>query len=181
MGSPRLILDARAIDRCLRRMASELIDQCPKDVPLALVGIRKGGLPLAERLAALVASMGEPRPELGAIDITLYRDDLLTGLERPTLGETELPFDLGASGIFLVDDVLFTGRTVRAALDAVHDYGRPRFIRLAVLIDRGHRELPIQADVVGRKIVTDLQDQVTVTAGAEPSREDHVTVEDRRR
>ena len=99
------------------------------------------------------------------MDITLYRDDLYTGLEKPALGVTELPFDMEGTGIVLVDDVLFTGRTVRAALDAFHDYGRPRWIRLAVLVDRGHRELPILADVVGRRIETSLSDKVRVEIG----------------
>jgi pyrimidine operon attenuation protein/uracil phosphoribosyltransferase len=176
----RVILDARGVERCLRRMASELVDSCARDVPLALVGIRTGGLPLAVRLADLIEAMGEARPRVGAVDITLYRDDLVTGLERPTLGETELPFDLDGTGIFLVDDVLFTGRTVRAALDAVHDFGRPRFLRLAVLIDRGHRELPIQPDVVGRRVATEFQDRVVVDARATPSPDDRVTVGARR-
>ncbi|HCP48515.1 MAG TPA: bifunctional pyr operon transcriptional regulator/uracil phosphoribosyltransferase, partial [Deltaproteobacteria bacterium] len=104
-------------------------------------------------------------------DITLYRDDLYTGLEKPSFGETSLPFNMAGTGIVLVDDVLFTGRTIRAALGVIHDFGRPRWIRLAVAVDRGHRELPIQADYVGRKVETNLSDRVSVAAGdkADPS------------
>ena len=180
MSEGRTLLDATSVQRCLRRMANEIVEKSPRDVPLALVGIRKGGVALARRLAVLIAGLEGREPEVGAVDITLYRDDLYTGLERPTLGETELPFDLEASGILLVDDVLFTGRTVRAALDAVHDYGRPRYIKLAVLVDRGHRELPIQADFVGKKVETALFDRITVVASELPSPTDHVMIEPRR-
>jgi pyrimidine operon attenuation protein/uracil phosphoribosyltransferase len=158
-------------------MASEIIDATEDGDRIALVGIRSGGVPLAHRLGALIHEAESDRPEVGAIDITLYRDDLYTGLEKPTLGVTELPFDLEGTGIVLVDDVLFTGRTVRAALDAVHDYGRPRWIRLAVLVDRGHRQLPIQADVVGRRVETALADKVVVEVSPEPSKTDSVRVE----
>ncbi len=160
--APRPILDDKSVSRCLRRMASEILDGLEEGEAVALVGIRAGGVPIAHRLAGLMAAAEGPRPEVGAVDITLYRDDLYTGLEKPTLGATELPFDLEGTGIVLVDDVLFTGRTVRAALDVVHDFGRPRWIRLAVLVDRGHRELPIQADVVGRRVETELSDRVVV-------------------
>ena len=162
---PRPILDSKSVDRCLRRMASEIMDGLRDGEAVALVGIRAGGVPVARRLADLISSAEGRRPEVGAVDITLYRDDLYTGLEKPALGVTELPFDMEGTGIVLVDDVLFTGRTVRAALDAFHDYGRPRWIRLAVLVDRGHRELPIQADVVGRRIETSLSDKVRVEIG----------------
>ena len=173
----RTVLDADGIRRCLRRLASEITDGTEQGVPLALVGIRKGGVPLAERLADLIAQDEGTRPEVGAIDITLYRDDLYTGLEAPVFGQTELPFDIGGTGIVLVDDVLFTGRTVRAALGVVHDYGRPRWIKLAVLIDRGHRELPIQADFTGRVVESNREDLVTVNAGAVPEASDHVTLQ----
>ncbi len=164
---PRPILDDKSVSRCLRRMASEIVDATDEGDTIALVGIRSGGVPIAHRLADLIAAAEGSRPEVGAVDITLYRDDLYTGLEKPALGVTELPFDLEGTGIVLVDDVLFTGRTVRAALDVVHDYGRPRWIRLAVLVDRGHRELPIQADVVGRRIETELSDRVVVEVTGE--------------
>jgi pyrimidine operon attenuation protein/uracil phosphoribosyltransferase len=128
----------------------------------ALVGIRTGGLVLADRLSDAVVAAGLPRPLRGDVDITLYRDDLYTGLERPVMGHTELPFEVTGTGIVLVDDVLFTGRTVRAALGEISDFGRPAFVRLAVLVDRGHRELPITADFVGHRVETTLRDRVDV-------------------
>ncbi len=128
----------------------------------ALVGIRAGGVPLAEALAAAVKARSGRRPLRGDVDITLYRDDLYTGLEKPVLGDTDLPFEVSGCGIVLVDDVLFTGRTVRAAMGEVWDFGRPAFIRLAVLVDRGHRELPIAPDFTGMTIATALTDKVIV-------------------
>jgi len=144
---------------------------------LALVGIRRGGVPLANRLADLIEESEGARPRLGAIDITLYRDDLYTGLEKPSFGETSLPFNMAGTGIVLVDDVLFTGRTIRAALGVIHDFGRPRWIRLAVVVDRGHRELPIQADYVGRTVETELSDRVSVVAGDEAGGDDAVFID----
>jgi pyrimidine operon attenuation protein/uracil phosphoribosyltransferase len=128
----------------------------------ALVGIRDGGVPLADALAEAVERRTGRRPARGDVDITLYRDDLYTGLEKPVLGDTELEFEVNGCGIVLVDDVLFTGRTVRAAMGEVWDYGRPAFIRLLVLVDRGHRELPIAADYCAMKVDAALGDRVTV-------------------
>lgn len=128
----------------------------------ALVGIRAGGVPLAERIASRVRATTGSRPLRGDVDITLYRDDLYTGLEKPVLGDTDLPFEVSGCGIVLVDDVLFTGRTIRAAMGEVWDFGRPAFIRLAVLVDRGHRELPIAPDFVGLTLETELADKVVV-------------------
>jgi len=173
----RSVLEADGVRRCLRRLASEIVDGTEQGVPLALVGLRRGGVPLAERLANLIEDAEGVRPQVGAIDITLYRDDLYTGLEAPVFGQTELPFDIEGTGIVIVDDVLFTGRTTRAALGVVHDYGRPRWIKLAVLIDRGHRELPIQADFTGRVVESAREDRVTVVAGESPSSNDCVTLE----
>ena len=127
-----------------------------------MVGIRTGGLILAERLQRLLAPGTSVEPPLGAVDIALYRDDIFQGLPRPQVGPTELPFALPGRTVILVDDVLFTGRTVRAALDALIDYGRPRSVQLAVLVDRGHRELPIQADYVGLRVETTRQESVRV-------------------
>ena len=128
----------------------------------ALVGIRAGGVPLAQRLAERVRATTTARPLRGDVDITLYRDDLYTGLEKPVLGDTDLPFEVSGCGIVLVDDVLFTGRTVRAAMGEVWDFGRPAFIRLAVLVDRGHRELPIAPDFAAIRLETRLEDKVVV-------------------
>lgn len=171
-----VVLDAAGLQRTLHRLASEIVEGCAEDGVdrFALIGIRRGGVPLAERLATLIEASEGTRPETGALDITLYRDDLYTGLESPTFGATELPADLNGVGIVLVDDVLFTGRTIRAALGVVHDYGRPPWIKLAVLVDRGHRELPIQADFTGGVIPTDRQARIDVRAGVEASDDDGV-------
>ncbi len=176
LSASQQILDGNGVRRCLRRMASEIVDVCPSDVPISLVGIRRGGVPLAERLADLIAEAEGARPSVGAIDITLYRDDLYTGLESPTFGETELPGDMEGTGIVLVDDVLYTGRTVRAAMGVVHDYGRPRWIKLAVLVDRGWRELPIQADFVGRTIKSERSDRIEVEAADSAGQSDRVVL-----
>jgi pyrimidine operon attenuation protein/uracil phosphoribosyltransferase len=158
----RTLADEAAVARILRRMAHEIVEKNGGVAGLALVGIRTGGLHVAERLAALIAQAEGTRPPLGAIDITLYRDDVFRGLPRPEVGPTELPFALGGVTVVLVDDVLYTGRTVRAALDALMDYGRPRAVHLAVLIDRGLRELPIRADYVGLSAETAPDESVKV-------------------
>ena len=158
----RELLDDAGIARTLRRMAHEIVERHPGGADLALVGIRTGGLVLAERLVELLRSVEDSRVPLGAIDITLYRDDVFQGLPRPEVGPTELPFELSGKTIVLVDDVLYTGRTIRAALDALVDYGRPRAVELACLIDRGHRELPIQADYVGLRVTTTRDESVRV-------------------
>ncbi len=150
---------AAAIDRLAEALCACVASS---RAPVALVGIRTGGVELAERLRARLVAAGFPAPARGDLDITLYRDDLYTGLEKPLLGDTDLPFEVSGCGVVLVDDVLFTGRTVRAALGELHDFGRPAWIRLCVLVDRGHRELPIQPDFVGMKVDTLLCDRVTV-------------------
>jgi pyrimidine operon attenuation protein/uracil phosphoribosyltransferase len=131
-----------------------------------LVGIRTAGVPLAERLCTYIAETGElspTRPALGIVDITLYRDDVFVGLPKPEVGPTELPHHtIDGRTVVLVDDVLFTGRTIRAALDALMDYGRPRSVQLAVLVDRGHRELPIQPDYVGLTVQTSRRQSIKV-------------------
>ncbi len=172
----RVLMDAAGIERTLRRLASQIVEDQERDAPLALVGIRRGGVPLAHRLAVLIGGLEPSAPPVGAIDITLYRDDLYTGLEKPSFGATQLPFDLNGACVVLVDDVLFTGRTVQAALGVLRDYGRPRSVKLAVLVDRGHRELPIQADFVGRAIQTERTDKVAVECGETRSKTDRVVV-----
>lgn len=173
----RQLMDAAGIERTLRRLASQIVeDRGSPEVPLALVGIRRGGVPLAKRLAAHIAELEGVAPEVGAIDITLYRDDLYTGLEKPSFGVTQLP-PVDGTAIVLVDDVLFTGRTVLAALGVIRDYGRPRQVKLAVLVDRGHRELPVQADFVGKVIDTERTDKVLVWTGEEPNAADTVQIE----
>ncbi|PIE65612.1 MAG: bifunctional pyr operon transcriptional regulator/uracil phosphoribosyltransferase [Deltaproteobacteria bacterium] len=158
----RELLDAAGIQRALRRLAHEIVEREQGEDELVLVGIRTGGVHLADRLVAMIQDIeGEAVPQ-GQVDITLYRDDALRGMIRPEIGPTSLPFPLAAKKVVLVDDVLYTGRTVRAALDALNDYGRPRRVRLAVLVDRGHRELPIQADYVGLRVDTDQDQSVKV-------------------
>lgn len=148
------IMDAAKMSRALSRLASEVVEQNKGTDHLLLVGIRRRGVPLAERLAGKIERLEGARVPVGALDITLYRDDLSTIAPHPVVNKTEFPTDVTGRTIVLVDDVLYTGRTVRAALDHIMDYGRPRRIQLAVLIDRGHRELPIQADYVGKSVPT---------------------------
>jgi pyrimidine operon attenuation protein/uracil phosphoribosyltransferase len=159
----RELADAAGITRAMRRIAHEIVERNPSG-GLVLVGIRTAGVPLAERLQKLVAEAGGGQPELGAIDITLYRDDVFEGLPKPEVGRTELPgHSIAGRTLVLVDDVLYTGRTIRAALDALMDYGRPKGVQLAVLVDRGHRELPIQPDYVGLTVQTTRKESVKVT------------------
>ena len=159
------VLDARGVARALERMAAELIEHAGDETLLYLVGVQTRGVPLARRLAHLVAAKTGHEPPVGALDIALYRDDVgpwLPAHQQPVLRDTELPVGVDDKVVCLVDDVLYTGRTVRAALDTLMDYGRPRAIRLAVLVDRGHRELPIAADFVGRAVPTSRSEDVQV-------------------
>jgi pyrimidine operon attenuation protein/uracil phosphoribosyltransferase len=149
---PETLLDPTAIGRGLRRVAVEIAERGPGVRDLALVGIRRGGEPLADRLAALLLELEGTAPALGSIDITLYRDDAATALPNPRIGPSRIPFAVESKRIILVDDVLYTGRTIRAAVDALLDYGRPRRIELVALVDRGGRELPIQPDYAVRTI-----------------------------
>ena len=146
------VLDARAIDRTLRRMADEIIELNNGTEGLVIVGIQRRGVQLAARIVSSIAEREKARVPQGALDITLYRDDLQTVGPRPVVGETQIPVDVDGRHVVIVDDVLYTGRTVRAAMDELADFGRPSRIALAVLIDRGGRELPIQPDVVGKKV-----------------------------
>lgn len=175
----QVVADSAAVARMLRRMANEIVERNQGAQSIALVGIRTGGLHLAERLVELVESIEGHKPPLGAVDITLYRDDVFVGLPRPQIGPTELPFRLAGVNIVLVDDVLFTGRTVRAALDALMDYGRPKQVQLAALVDRGMRELPIAADYVGISVDTSANDSIRVYL-KERGEEDRVVLRSRR-
>jgi pyrimidine operon attenuation protein/uracil phosphoribosyltransferase len=168
------VLDARGVARALERMAAELVESAGDEKLLYFVGVQTRGVPLARRLAKLVATATGHEPPVGALDITLYRDDVgpwRAAHQQPVLRDTELPVAVDDKVICLVDDVLYTGRTVRAALDTLMDYGRPKAIRLAVLVDRGHRELPVAADFVGRVVPTsraeDVQVRVKETDGEE--------------
>jgi pyrimidine operon attenuation protein/uracil phosphoribosyltransferase len=150
----RRIMDEAGIARALRRMAGEIVERNAGTEGLMLVGIRSRGVPLAERIGALIAEQEGRTVPQGVLDITLYRDDVLVGLPDPEVKPTTLPGTLVGKRLVLVDDVLFTGRTIRAALDHIMDYGRPEHIQLAVLVDRGGRELPIQANYVGTTVET---------------------------
>lgn len=158
----REILDRAGIARALRRIAHEIVEKERGGSGLYLVGIHTGGAFLARRLAALLTEAGAGHPRLGAIDIALYRDDVFRGLAKPEVGPTDLPGSVDGQVVTLVDDVLYTGRTVRAALDVLADYGRPRAVRLVALVDRGRRELPIQPDYVGVTVQTTEGESVRV-------------------
>ena len=145
-----IVLDAKALARTLRRMADEIVELNNGTDGLVIVGIQRRGVQLAERIVALIAEREKVTVPLGALDITLYRDDLQTIGPRPIVGPTSIPVDIDGKHVVIVDDVLYTGRTVRAALDELADFGRPRRVALAVLIDRGGRELPIAPDVIGK-------------------------------
>ena len=156
------ILDADRIRRMVDRMAHEIAER-QKDLPeLAFIGIRTRGVPLANRLAERLSGLVKQSFPVGTLDITLYRDDLSTVAPQPLLKKTEIDFDLNGRTVLLCDDVLYTGRTIRAALDGVIDLGRPRAIRLAVLIDRGHREFPIEANYVGKSVPTANREVIQV-------------------
>lgn len=158
----KVLADEAAVGRMLRRIANEVVERNRGVDSLALVGIRTGGHHLAQRMRHLIQSIEGDVIPTGSVDITLYRDDVFTGLPNPEIGPTDLPFDIAGKTVVLVDDVLYTGRTVRAALDAIMDFGRPRAVQLAVLVDRGHRELPIRADYVGLTVETASRESVKV-------------------
>ena len=156
------ILDQEAINRALMRIAHEILEKNKGTQDLCLVGIRKRGVYLAQRLAADIKHIENKDVTVGILDITLYRDDLTMIAAKPIVHKTEIDFDITDKNLVLVDDVLYTGRTIRAALDALIDFGRPKSIQLAVLVDRGHRELPIRADYVGKNIPTSANETVEV-------------------
>lgn len=156
------LMDGEAMNRALTRMAHEMIEQLDSMDDTVFVGIRRRGVPLANRLVATIEKNADARLMVGELDISLYRDDLTTIADQPQLTGASLPFDITGKTVVLVDDVLYTGRTVRAAMDALMDLGRPAKIRLAVLIDRGHRELPIRPDFVGKNVPTSQSERVGV-------------------
>jgi pyrimidine operon attenuation protein/uracil phosphoribosyltransferase len=156
------ILDARALSRALQQMAVAIVGLAHGTDDLVLIGIQRRGVELAERIARLIETERGVTIPRGALDITLYRDDLETIGPKPVIGATHLPGDLAGKHVVIVDDVLYTGRTARAALDELADFGRPKRISLCVLIDRGGRELPIQADIVGKALQTNAGDRVDV-------------------
>lgn len=156
------ILDDKGVDRALTRISHEIIEKNKGIEGLAVVGIRTGGVFLAQRIAKIISDIEKAEVPVGIVDITLYRDDLTIGTHQPALRETDIPFPVDGKRIIIVDDVLYTGRTVRAAIDAIMEFGRPKMIQLAVLVDRGHRELPIRADYVGKNVPTSVKESVNV-------------------
>jgi len=156
-----IILDKAGIHRALTRVAHEILERNKGTSDLVLIGIRSGGAHLAQQIRNRIAEIEGEQVPLGAVDVTMYRDDLGSRGSRP-LGKTDIPFPLDDQQVVLVDDVLYTGRTIRAAMDALVDLGRPRTIQLAVLIDRGHRELPIRPDYVGRNVPTSREENIQV-------------------
>lgn len=176
MPRPAKIMDKENIHRVLMRIAHEILEKNKGCDDLCIVGIRTRGAVLAERINAYIKKFEGQSLDLGILDITLYRDDLTLISSQPVVHETLIDFDITGKKIILVDDVLFTGRTVRAALDALIDLGRPSCIQLAVLIDRGHRELPIRADYVGKNVPTSLNQNVKVILKESDQKEDVVKV-----
>ena len=172
------LLDAAGMARAISRMAREVVEAEGGTEGFVLIGIRTRGVPLARRLAAEIERTEGVKVPVGLLDITLYRDDLSTVASSPVLKKTEIPFPVEGRNVILCDDVLYTGRTVRAAMDAILDFGRPRKILLAVLVDRGRRELPIEAQYVGKRIATSATEIVSVTF-VETDREDDVWLLDR--
>ncbi|MEN2984286.1 MAG: bifunctional pyr operon transcriptional regulator/uracil phosphoribosyltransferase PyrR [Dictyoglomaceae bacterium] len=156
------ILDKEGIRRSLKRIAHEIVEKNKGIDNIVLIGIRKRGVPLAYRLQKYLKEIEDKEVPVGSLDITLYRDDLNLRLEQPEVGKTEINFSIEGKDVILVDDVLYTGRTVRCALDAIVDLGRPKTVQLAVLIDRGHRELPIRADYVGKNVPTSRKELIEV-------------------
>lgn len=178
MGNSK-IMDQDHVRRAVLRIAHEILEKNKGSDALCIVGIRNRGAVLAERIRAAVEQIEGVSLPAGILDITLYRDDLTMIASQPVVHETLIDFDIADKRVILVDDVLFTGRTIRAALDALIDFGRPANIQLAVLIDRGHRELPIRADYVGKNLPTSLEQNVKVILKESDEKEDQVIVEER--
>jgi pyrimidine operon attenuation protein/uracil phosphoribosyltransferase len=155
------ILNAPAIQRALTRIGHEIAERNVTSTEVALIGIQRGGVPVAQRLSAILTSIWQHPVPTGSLDVSMHRDDLDQRV-APNVQPTVIPFDVSGKTVVLVDDVLFSGRTIRAAMDALNDFGRPRSIQLAVLIDRGHRELPIKADFVGKNLPTAPSENVMV-------------------
>jgi len=175
MSEPTTILDAAAIQRSLTRVAHEIAERNEQGKEVVLIGIPVGGDHLAARLSKILSGIWKHDVPVGILDTTLYRDDLDHRV-APTVHPTEIPFDITGKTVVLVDDVLFSGRTTRAALNALNDFGRPRRIQLAVLVDRGHRELPIKADFVGKNVPTALDEKISLLLTESGAAQDEVVL-----
>lgn len=156
------IMDDKAINRSITRLSHEIIEKNKGISEVVLVGIHTRGVPLAERIALKIKEIEEEEVEVGSLDITLYRDDLSKAHDTPIINKSEVTVDINDKNVILIDDVIFTGRTVRAAMDALIDIGRPKTIQLAVLVDRGHRELPIRPDYIGKNVPTSRKEVISV-------------------
>jgi pyrimidine operon attenuation protein/uracil phosphoribosyltransferase len=176
-----ILMDAGRMTRTLSRIAHEILERHPDVKRLALIGVHSRGVPLARRLARRIGAVAGVEPAVGALDIALYRDDFTSLAAQPITRGTDIVFSIDGRTVVLVDDVLFTGRTVRAALDQLIDFGRPSRIELAVLVDRGHRELPIRADYVGRVLATSREEAVQVLVREEDGRDEVVLMHRRER
>ena len=174
MSEASVILNAAAIQRALTRVAHEIVERNENGNEVVLVGIQSGGVPLAQRLSVILNTIWQHPVPTGSLDVSMHRDDL-DQRAAPKIHPTVIPFDVTAKTVVLVDDVLFSGRTIRSAMDSLNDFGRPKKIQLAVLIDRGHRELPIKADFVGKNVPTSLNEKVVVSLH-EDGGEDEVTL-----
>jgi pyrimidine operon attenuation protein / uracil phosphoribosyltransferase len=175
MPEPTVILDATAIQRALTRIAHEIAERNAHSAEVALVGIPVGGDHLAARLAKILAGIWNHAVPVGILDTSMHRDDLDSRV-APTVHPTDIPFDVTGKTIVLVDDVLFSGRTTRAAMDALNDFGRPKKIQLAVLVDRGHRELPIKADFIGKNVPTSLDEKISLLLTENGAAKDEVVL-----
>src|SRR5438874_1932707 len=171
------LMSASEIDRTLVRLAHEILERTANLDKLAFIGIRRRGVPLAQRLAKKIEDLERRKVPVGILDINLYRDDLSTVSHQPVLNATDIPFEVTGKDIILMDDVLYTGRTIRAALDALFDQGRPKSVQLLVLIDRGHRELPIEATFVGRTVPTSSREIIEVKLNEVDGQEQVLLVE----
>jgi len=172
---PKELLDSKEVKRALTRIAHEVIERNKGIENICLVGIQQGGVLLARRIASIVESIEDRSVEVGTLDISFYRDDINQTLKQPVVKETHIPCSITDKTVVLVDDVLFTGRSIRAAMDALIDFGRPSQIQLAVLIDRGHRQLPIRPDYVGKNIPTSFNERIEVEF-EEEKKQDRVTL-----
>jgi len=176
-GYSKIIMDREDIDRILTRIAHEIVERHRDCEELYFIGIRKRGVTLSQRISEKIKGITGIEVPIGALDITLYRDDLSEIDAQPVIKKTEIPFSVKGKKVILVDDVLYTGRTIRAALDGIIDLGRPQFIQLAILLDRGHRELPIRADYIGKNIPTSRRQLVEVKLMEDDGIEEVVLVE----
>lgn len=172
-----IVLDSQTMARVLTRIAHEILEKNKDTEDLCVIGIRTRGVTIAQRIASCIETIDRHKVLVGVLDITLYRDDLTLIAEQPVVHKTQIDFDITDKKIILVDDVLFTGRTIRCALDALIDFGRPKSIQLAVLIDRGHRELPIRADYVGKNLPTSLKEIVEVRLEEMDGKDEVVIIE----